>query len=104
MITYEYQCPACGADQAVKHSIKDEPQVACPQCGQPMKRSLSGGDSFQVKGGTVRSHVQQKQARKASEDMNHAEKVARQIKDTYQPKLREAAEKRLDATKPPKDE
>jgi len=39
---YEYQCPieSCGATKEVDHSMKKNPRVKCPQCGERMKRQI----------------------------------------------------------------
>ena len=53
MPTYDYECVRCGATKEVVHSIWTEPKVVCDfgaDCGGKMKRILSRGTTFQLKG------------------------------------------------------
>ena len=96
MIRYTYACPQCGAHAETRHSIKDTPLVACPECGRAMQRALPGTITFAVKGGTVHSHVHKAQVAKHEDDIAHAESVAKAVKETYQPKARQHLAKVLD--------
>ncbi|MBW1972154.1 MAG: zinc ribbon domain-containing protein [Spirochaetes bacterium] len=51
MPTYEYECIDCGYHFEVKQSISDNPINECPQCGGKVKRVISGGTGFIMKGG-----------------------------------------------------
>ncbi|RMG57980.1 MAG: zinc ribbon domain-containing protein [Deltaproteobacteria bacterium] len=49
MPTYEYRCSACGEFE-VFQKISDPPLSACPTCGKPVRRLVSGGSTFILKG------------------------------------------------------
>ena len=50
MPTYEYRCPQ-GHHFEVFQRISEKPGAACPQCGEPGLRQISGGAGFLFKGG-----------------------------------------------------
>ena len=51
MAFYDYKCSECGCIIEVEHSIKDEPNVECPNClKQNMVRLISSRTSFVLKG------------------------------------------------------
>ncbi len=50
MPTYEYQCTECGHRFEKKQAITDKPIERCPQCGGDVKRLISGGAGFILKG------------------------------------------------------
>ena len=49
MPTYEYRCPR-GHHFEVFQRISEKPGAACPQCGEPGLRQISGGAGFLLKG------------------------------------------------------
>ena len=49
MPTYEYRCPQ-DHDFEVFQRISDAPGAACPDCGEPSERRISGGAGFLLKG------------------------------------------------------
>ncbi len=49
MPTYEYRCPR-GHHFEVFQRISERPEAACPQCGGPGQRQISGGAGFLLKG------------------------------------------------------
>lgn len=49
MPTYEYRCPQ-GHHFEVFQRITEKPEAACPQCGEPGQRQISGGAGFLFKG------------------------------------------------------
>ncbi len=51
MPTYEYECSDCGYMFEVKQSITEPPVERCPQCNGRVKRIISGGTGFIMKGG-----------------------------------------------------
>ncbi len=51
MPTYEYQCDACGHEFEQRQAITAEPLRKCPQCGGKIRRLVSGGAGFIIKGG-----------------------------------------------------
>lgn len=50
MPTYEYSCQSCGHHFEAVQSMSDEALSQCPQCGQEVKRVLSGGLGIIFKG------------------------------------------------------
>lgn len=50
MPTYEYRCPACGADFEKFQRMSDEPVAECPKCGAKAERQISGGAGLLFKG------------------------------------------------------
>jgi putative FmdB family regulatory protein len=55
MPTYEYECPACGHRFERRQGIKDAPLKSCPRCRGRVRRVISGGTGFIVKGGQGRT-------------------------------------------------
>ena len=53
MPTYEYECGSCGLHFEKQQSIKDEPIKKCPECGEEVKRLVSGGSGFIMKSAGV---------------------------------------------------
>jgi putative FmdB family regulatory protein len=49
MPTYDYECPK-GHRFEVFQKMTDEPVAACPECGGPASRKISGGAGFLFKG------------------------------------------------------
>lgn len=52
MPTYEYMCSSCGKTFDVFQSIGAEPVRECKFCGKSVKRLISGGSGFIMKGGS----------------------------------------------------
>jgi len=50
MPTYEYYCDSCGKRFDVFQGMGDEPKKSCPACGQNVRRLISGGSGFIMKG------------------------------------------------------
>lgn len=50
MLTYAYECDKCGEFEW-EQSIRDPRLEACPHCGAPVERLISGGSGFIMKGG-----------------------------------------------------
>lgn len=55
MPTYEYECAACGKRFERRQSITEEPIALCPDCGGKVRRLISGGAGFILKGGGGRT-------------------------------------------------
>ncbi len=56
MPTYDYMCEVCGEFE-VQQSMTDPPLENCPECGGRVRRLVSGGTGFIMKGqGGSRSH------------------------------------------------
>lgn len=60
MPIYEYLCDNCGGRFEMSQSMTDMPASACPRCEGSVRRVISGGSGFIVKGGdsgtSVRTH------------------------------------------------
>ncbi|HQL01306.1 MAG TPA: zinc ribbon domain-containing protein [Smithellaceae bacterium] len=54
MPTYEYQCSRCGLHFEKQQPMNDEPLSVCPDCEGSVKRLVSGGTGFMMKGKTGR--------------------------------------------------
>ena len=50
MPTYEYCCSSCGHLFEEHQSITADPIRECPQCGGEVRRMISGGSGFILKG------------------------------------------------------
>jgi putative FmdB family regulatory protein len=50
MLTYEYECEACGLRFERMQSIMEEPVAECPECRGKVRRLVSGGGGFLLKG------------------------------------------------------
>lgn len=74
MPAYDYGCPECGFVQEETHSIKEEPEIKCSNCGHaPMKRHICTNPQIIFKGedwATKRGRV----AGQMRELLNKAEK------------------------------
>lgn len=51
MPTYEYLCLTCGKKFEIFHGMTDEPVKNCVDCGSSVKRLITGGSGFIMKGG-----------------------------------------------------
>ena len=50
MPTYEYECQSCGHRFEVRQGITDQVLEECPGCRGPVRRLISGGTGFILKG------------------------------------------------------
>ncbi len=50
MPTYEYECKACGFKFEQQQSIKEPALTQCPQCQGEVRRLISGGTGYILKG------------------------------------------------------
>jgi len=50
MPTYEYECDKCGHGFERFQKIGEQPVKVCPKCGGPVRRLISQGTSFILKG------------------------------------------------------
>lgn len=50
MLTYEYECQACGRTFEWRQGITEAPLEECPECQGPVHRLVSGGAGFMLKG------------------------------------------------------
>jgi putative FmdB family regulatory protein len=51
MPTYEYRCSSCNKIFEVFHGMAENPVNKCPDCGSKVKRLITGGSGFIMKGG-----------------------------------------------------
>lgn len=53
MALYDYQCSKCSFTDEYSHSMKESPELSCPECGTTMERLISfNKNSFVIKGAT----------------------------------------------------
>ncbi|NPU85196.1 MAG: zinc ribbon domain-containing protein [Syntrophaceae bacterium] len=50
MPTYEYECDRCGVRFERKQGISEAPLMECPECRGSVRRLISGGGGFIMKG------------------------------------------------------
>ena len=50
MPNYEYMCDSCGYRFEQRQGINDKPIDRCPECGQNVRRLISGGSGIIFKG------------------------------------------------------
>ena len=50
MLTYEYECDACGLRFKRRQVITEDPITECPECNGKVRRLVSGGAGFIFKG------------------------------------------------------
>jgi putative FmdB family regulatory protein len=50
MPTYDYKCPKCSSKFEKFHSISENPDVKCPDCGTTSSRQIGGGAGIMFKG------------------------------------------------------
>ena len=50
MPTYEYLCEDCGKRFEISQSMNDAPLNSCPECKGIMRRKITGGSGFILKG------------------------------------------------------
>ncbi|MFA5074170.1 MAG: zinc ribbon domain-containing protein [Nitrospirota bacterium] len=50
MPTYEYQCEGCGLQFERRQTMTDLPLTECPSCQGKVRRLMSGGAGFILKG------------------------------------------------------
>jgi putative FmdB family regulatory protein len=56
--TYEYICEECGYYFEVSQSMNDAPLNNCPECKGKVRRKISGGSGFIMKGTEYQKTVQ----------------------------------------------
>lgn len=47
---YIYLCPECGEEKEVRHGMTESPTIVCDSCSTTMKRKITGGLGFCLKG------------------------------------------------------
>ena len=53
MPTYEYECSHCGLHFERQQTMTDAPIKKCPECGDEVRRLISGGSGFIMKSAGV---------------------------------------------------
>ncbi len=51
MPQYDYICLTCAHRFEAQQSMSEEPLSACPECGAAVRRVITGGSGFIMKGG-----------------------------------------------------
>ncbi|MBN2078961.1 MAG: zinc ribbon domain-containing protein [Spirochaetes bacterium] len=54
MPTYDYLCDSCGHRFEQNQGITEPPVDRCPECGEAVRRLITGGGGFIMKGSGVR--------------------------------------------------
>ena len=72
MLTYEYECLACGHQFEEFQKMTDKPTETCPKCKGKVQRKISGGGGILFKGSgfyitDYRSESYKKKAREEKE-------------------------------------
>ena len=57
MPTYEYECGRCGVRFERFKDMTDPPVAACPECEGNVRRLISGGAGFMLKGSGHTGHT-----------------------------------------------
>jgi putative FmdB family regulatory protein len=91
MPDYTYQCNECGGERHVVHSIRQDPEITCEACGAPMTRVL-GGVIFNVKGGRVKTDLDNQLRAKEAGEIKDAKELVRDFGASFRPRMRAAAE------------
>jgi len=67
MPTYEYECVACRRQFELEQRISDPVLTECPECHGQVRRLVSAGNGFIIKGsGSASSHHQPRSASECS--------------------------------------
>jgi putative FmdB family regulatory protein len=84
--TYDYECPKCGLFE-IFQSIKAEPEILCPRCGNQIKRLITGGDNiiFRGEGFHCNDYGKKKTYKEATKDerIERRKKAKKTIRDFY---------------------
>jgi putative FmdB family regulatory protein len=62
MLTYEYECESCGLGFERQQAITEPPLTECPKCRGKVRRLVSGGAGFIIKGSSHGPMGQDRQA------------------------------------------
>ena len=62
MLTYEYECEKCGLKFERLQAITEPPLTECPKCRGEVRRLVSGGAGFILKGSSRGQTGQNRQA------------------------------------------
>jgi putative FmdB family regulatory protein len=86
MPTYQYRCTGCGHDFEEFQLISEPPLEECPQCGDRVKRLISGGAGLLFKGNgfyitDYRSASYKKDAKKEAPPSTKPDKNAKKSGD-----------------------
>jgi putative FmdB family regulatory protein len=67
MPTYTYKCKNCDLSIDEIHSIKEDPEILCGNCGTRMERIISGCNFVLKGGGWGRDQIEKKERETRSE-------------------------------------
>jgi putative FmdB family regulatory protein len=51
---YIYFCKKCNFEKEVNHLMKEDPEIICDECKSIMRRKVTGGCGFLIKGNVTR--------------------------------------------------
>lgn len=87
MPTYRYECPRCGTEHEIFHSMKDQSVRECPDCGGELCRHVGGAGGVILKGsGFHNTDYRSASYRKAEKKDGAAEKKPASEKKGSKPK------------------
>lgn len=79
MARYDYKCSSCEKVEEHIHSMKENPEIKCSECGSVMNRIFTPNIAgFSIKGGTEAIHWREKQKR-----LKNREVLGRKQKERY---------------------
>ena len=79
MPRYDYVCEQCKRMDEHVHSMKETPEIKCPDCQAPMKRAVVRNIAgFNIKGGSASIHWREKRNR-----INKQEELGKRQKERW---------------------
>ena len=69
MVKYDYKCPACDQIEEISHSINEDPEYDCSNCGELMKRQISMGSYVITSGinGSIEDYHENEHSKKVKD-------------------------------------
>jgi putative FmdB family regulatory protein len=80
MSIYDYQCDACGHVQEEMHGMKESPEIKCSECQGTMRKLISGGTGFILKGDGFYSTSQRFKESMTKKTLKQGEKAKNHVK------------------------
>lgn len=102
MPEYTYQCQTCGEVVVMLHSIRESPEVLCPQGHGRMEHVIMGGGHLSIQGGKPTEFMSRTHEAKHARDVAKAESLVAELSHTLRPKMKAAAEGRPLPSTPPR--
>ena len=89
MPAYDYGCEKCGKIEEQIHSMKEEPEFKCGECGTVMTRMISlNRTGFIFKGGTAAIHYKEKRNRmKKREEAGKKQRMKHSTGEAFRPNV-----------------